>query len=60
MATLSITPVPRRWNVSKAAGSKAPKSLLPGPPEMSPFIHNCFLIAFCQLQRDGSGSSGRQ
>lgn len=47
-------------NISKAPQSKAPKSFPPGPPELSPFIHNCFLIAFCQLQRDGSGSSGRQ
>lgn len=51
---------PHCWDVSKAPGSTAPKSPLPGPPEMSPFIHNCFLIAFCQLQRDGSRSSGRQ
>lgn len=59
-AALSIAPKPHRWNMSKAPGSKAPKSLLPGPPEMYPFIHNCFLIAFCQLQRDGSGSLGSQ
>lgn len=50
MATPSIAAQPCRWNMSKVPGSKAPKSLLPGPPEMSPFIHNCFLIAFCQLQ----------
>lgn len=49
-AAPSITPEPCCWKVSKAPGSRAPKSLLPGPPEMSPFIHNCFLIAFCQLQ----------
>lgn len=50
MATPNIAAQPCRWNVSKAPGSIAPKSLLSGPPEMSPFIHNCFLIAFCQLQ----------
>lgn len=49
-AAPSITTEPCCWKVSKGPGSRPPKSLLPGPPEMSPFIHNCFLIAFCQLQ----------
>lgn len=52
----SWSPVPAAHGCSpkslahvQGMGKETPKSPLQSPPEMSPFIHNGFLIAFCQL-----------